>query len=217
MSIAVKNELLQLSEKIKKYLPESMENEQEELLSDIDHIMDTIKLEEADGIDSTESEPTYTPYANDNLDIHHKGYFLVNLISILLQTTEDRSLQVAFGRMDLSDFAIVMKCLPADVIEDRIFPNVSRKTREQLREDMQCMGPVLEKEIAEAADKVMASFLVNLRSHNWSLGDNGLFEKMAELFSVQVNEQEIERRDDLYSGLSILLHEFRDVYMKPIV
>ena len=70
-------------------------------------------------------------------------------------TLDDASIQRVVREVDSKDLARALKGASEEV-KDRIFPNISKRAAEMLREDLEFMGPVRLREVEESQQRIVA-------------------------------------------------------------
>ncbi len=69
---------------------------------------------------------------------------------------DDRAIQKVLREVDAQELAKALKSVDREV-QDKIFCNMSKRAASMLREDMEYLGPVLLKDIAEAQQKIIST------------------------------------------------------------
>ncbi|MGH2461098.1 MAG: flagellar motor switch protein FliG [Chloroflexota bacterium] len=77
--------------------------------------------------------------------------FTFEAINIL----DDRSLQRVLREVDLKDIPLALKNAPAE-LQEQIFRNLSQRSTEVLREEMELLGPVRARQVQEAQQRIVA-------------------------------------------------------------
>ncbi|MEW6236017.1 MAG: flagellar motor switch protein FliG [Candidatus Omnitrophota bacterium] len=91
-----------------------------------------------------------------------------------IQFLDDRLIQVFLREVDFRELAIALKDAKEEV-QSKIFRNVSSRAADNLREDMEFMGPMKPKWIEEAQRKILSIISRIKESHEWS-GDSPVAE-----------------------------------------